>query len=89
MEIGQNIPASEIDATIRQEIELAERRYGDFSSTHEAYGVLAEEMAELLEAIRSNKSESIREECVQVAAVATRFAYCLNSVPMLKRSGCA
>jgi len=89
MTLGLSITRSDIDAAIRQEIDIAEQRYGDPASTHEAYGVLAEEVAELLDAIRSNKSESIRNEAVQVAAVATRLAYALSSVPMLKRSGCA
>lgn len=84
-----SITPSEVDAMIRHEIEKAELRFGDPASTHESYGVLAEEMAELLDAIRANRSESIRLEAVQVAAVATRLAYALSSVPMLKRSGCA
>ena len=49
-------------------------KYGDFKSTHEAYGVLAEEVAELLDAIRSNSIGSIEKEAIQVAAVASRLA---------------
>lgn len=84
-----SITRSDVDAAIRQEIDLAEHRYGDPTSTHEAYGVLAEELDELLDAIRLNDAILIRREAVQVAAVATRLAYALSSVPMLKRSGCA
>ena len=54
----------------------AEERYGPFTSAHEGYGVLAEEVAELLEAIRSGRLESVRAEAIQVAAVAMRLAAC-------------
>lgn len=56
------------------ESEAAAAKYGEFTSTHEAYGVLAEEVAELLDAIRSNKRFAIQREAIQVAAVALRFA---------------
>ena len=56
------------------ESESSAAKYGDFVSAHEAYGVLAEEVAELLDAIRSNKRFSIQREAIQVAAVALRFA---------------
>lgn len=56
----------------------AQWKYGDFTSTHEAYGVLAEEVAELLEAIRSNDRDSIRDEAIDVAAVAYRLASVLD-----------
>ena len=55
------------------EIKRADAKYGPFHSTHEAYGVLAEEVAELLEAIRSNFANDIDEEAMQVAAVAIRL----------------
>ena len=61
---------------ILDEAAAAHRRYGSFTSSHEAYGVLAEEVAELLDAIRANKIESIRQEAIQVAAVALRLAEC-------------
>ena len=59
---------------IREEADAAERRYGPFASTHEGYGVLAEEQMELLTAIRSNDLAAIRAEAVQCAAVALRLA---------------
>ena len=52
----------------------AEKKYGELRSTHEAYGVLAEEFGELLDAIRSNDVNAIRAEAVDVAAVAIRLA---------------
>jgi NTP pyrophosphatase (non-canonical NTP hydrolase) len=65
---------------VRAEIDAAQARYGDFSSMHEAYGVLAEEVAELFEAVRlkqdggSIRENRIRAEAIQVAAVALRIA---------------
>jgi len=56
------------------EARKAYKIYGDFTSTHEAYGVLAEEVSELLEAIRSNTVMAISREARQVAAVALRLA---------------
>ena len=61
-------------AEVESEAETAQLRYGDFTSTHEALGVLAEEFSELIEAVRSNDLETIRSEAVQVSAVALRLA---------------
>ena len=52
-----------------------------YHSTHEGYGVLAEEVAELLDAIRANDIRSCRDEAVQVAAVAVRFLVELCASP--------
>lgn len=77
-----------IRADILAEAMAAERRYGDYTSAHEAYGVLAEEMHELLAAIHANAAESVRHEAVQVAAVAMRFAEsCRGNAPFARRSG--
>lgn len=73
---------------IVDEIRRADVRYGRFRSTHEAYGVLAEEMAELLDAIRENDIDAIRQEARQVAAIAMRL-YRSEGTEFLKRSGCA
>ena len=59
---------------IAAEADRAEERYGPFRSTHEGYGVLAEEVAELMDAIRENGPKAIRLEALQVAAVALRIA---------------
>jgi hypothetical protein len=68
----------------------AASRYGPFSSTHEAYGVLIEEVAELLDAIRANALESVRHEALQVAAVAMRLAECCRDHDAFaRRSGSA
>ncbi len=63
---------------VRDEAESAQKKYGDFASMHEAYGVLAEEVAELFEAVRlrqgGTRGERIRAEAIQVATVAMRMA---------------
>lgn len=72
---------------IKAEAESADRKYGPFHSTHEGYGVLAEEVAELLDAIRSNDRVSIEREAVQVSAVAARIVECLTNSTTRMRSG--
>jgi NTP pyrophosphatase (non-canonical NTP hydrolase) len=67
-----------IDAARHKAIE-AQEEYGDFASMHEAYGVLAEEVAELFEAVRRRQNDrarptEIRCEALDVAAVALRIA---------------
>lgn len=58
---------------LRDEVYRADQRYGPFKSTHEGYGVLAEEVLELLTAIGTNVKNDIDEEAMQVAAVAMRI----------------
>ena len=74
---------------VEEEAESAQAKYGPFTSTHEAYGVLAEELKELLDAIHLNDIEAIKGEAIQVAAVATRLAeQCATAVPSFtNRSG--
>ena len=71
------------------EVAKSQAKYGDFTSTHEAYGVLAEEVKELLDAIHLYGRESIHTEAVQVAAVAYRLALQLHapSEAFILRSG--
>ena len=63
--------------------------YGEPASVQESMGVLLEEFHELREAVHSNKSESIRMEAVQVAAVALRLAEAIEhaSPSFMVRSG--
>ena len=70
-----------------KEMRQAENKYGPFHSTHEGYGVLAEEVAELLDAIRSNNQEDIQGEAIQVAAVALRIALACENDAFRVRSG--
>lgn len=59
---------------VEDEAQRARARYGDFTSTHEALGVLLEEFDELREAIHSNVLPAVSREAMQVAAVAARLA---------------
>ena len=64
---------------VEQEAARADARYGPFTSSHEGLGVLAEEYAELVEAVRRydgtpNTLEAVRKEAMQVSAVALRIA---------------
>ena len=80
---------SEVIGAVRSECEKAGARYGEFHSTHEGLGVLAEEIDELMEAIRSNRRFPIQREAIQVAAVAIRLADALEigDPAFLDRSG--
>jgi len=72
---------------IVDEAKSADVRYGEFASTHEAFGVLAEEMAELLDAIRANALMDVGREAVQVSAVAFRLAsHCVTGSHFHQRS---
>jgi NTP pyrophosphatase (non-canonical NTP hydrolase) len=64
------IPA--IDAVLAEAVKATERWNG-FNSTHEALGVLVEEMRELEDAIRANSIEAVATEATQVSAVALRL----------------
>lgn len=71
---------------LQQEVEaalhragLAQDRFGDFASMHEAFGVLAEEVTEFLEAVRlrqgdPTRADRCRQEALDIAAVALRIA---------------
>ena len=72
---------------VADEADAAERKYGPFTSAHEGYGVLAEEVAELLEAIRSNQRVNVEDEAIQVSAVALRIARCCRLGRFAQRSG--
>lgn len=68
-------------------MDAAQERYGDFASAHEAMGVALEEWTELINAVHSNKIESVREECLDLAAVLIRLArQCRTSESMKARS---
>lgn len=67
---------------VELEVKNAMRNYKKFNSSHEAYAVLLEEVDELWDAIRMNqktdepnRTERIREEAIQVAAMAIRLIF--------------
>lgn len=61
---------------VRGELEKAEAKHAPYHSAHEAYGVLAEEVAEFFDEVRKKRADrdprAMREELVQIAAVACR-----------------
>lgn len=67
-EIGETL------AAIREEAAESRAKYGPYRSVAEAYGVLSEEMYELLVAMHANDDKQARAEALQIAAVAYRFA---------------
>ena len=68
-----SLAMGEAASQVAEEATRAQHRYGLPASTHESFGVLAEEVAELLEAIHQNDREAIAIEAKQVAAVALRL----------------
>ena len=64
----------EILPLVREEYFRAIEKFGPFNTAHEGYAVILEEVDELWEAIKGNKSISAqKEEAIQVAAMAIRF----------------
>ncbi len=55
------------------ELTQAAAKHGALHSAHEGYGVLMEEVDELLEAIRANDAAAVRAEALQVAAMGARI----------------
>lgn len=62
-----------IVADITQELHSSTAKYGQFNSTHEAYGVIKEEVDEMWDECKKNDLKAMRAEAVQVAAMALRF----------------
>lgn len=64
---------------IEQEARRSDEKYGDFASAHEALGVLLEEFEEFKTAVMlrqddASRPERLRQEAIQIAAIALRFA---------------
>lgn len=62
-----------IVGTILAELHFSTQKYGQFNSTHEAYGVIKEEVDEMWDECKKNDLKFMRAEAVQVAAMALRF----------------
>ena len=65
---------------VTKELEEATEKFGPFNSPHEGYAVLLEEVEELWAwvKLKGDNKESLRgsalKECIQIAAMAQRFA---------------
>lgn len=64
---------------VETRMELADKRYGPFASTHEALGVAYEEWGELREAIHQNDLLRVQLECLDLAAVLIRLTESLRT----------
>lgn len=87
---GDENADAEVDLAMEEittHVQAAQKRYGDFSSTHEALGVAYEEWNELRDAVRENAIEAIRDEAIDLAAVFIRLAIqCRTSENLKARS---
>lgn len=67
---------------VHGEMEKAEVQHPRYSSAHEAYGVLVEEVAEFFDEVRKKRAdrdpEAMRKELIQIAAVACRAIVSLD-----------
>lgn len=64
---------------IIEEYWRATRKHGGMASAHEGYAVILEELDELKAEVwkRSHDKAAMRQECVQIAAMAMKFALCI------------
>lgn len=78
-----------VENGIDKRIADADRLYGPPTSAHEMLGVIAEEYAELIEAIRSGKIMSVQWEAMDLAAACIRLAYACHAptTAFAERSG--
>ena len=76
-------------AQLIDRIESADATYGCPASAHEMLGVIAEEYAELVEAVRRGKSGSVSWEALDLAAACIRLADACEQAaePFATRSG--
>lgn len=69
---------SKFFAEALQELESAQKNYTPFASAHEGESVLREEFEELVAWVHKKPRErdpsAMRRECIQIAAMAARFA---------------
>ena len=64
---------------VMQELDRATKRFGAFNSYHEGYAVIKEEVDELWDEIKGTQdNQRMREEAIQIAAMAIRFLYDLT-----------
>lgn len=65
-------------ADVKEEVVEATMTWPPMNSAHEAFAILAEEVDELWDHVKTNQKkrdlEAMRKEAIQVAAMAVRFA---------------
>lgn len=66
-------------ALVRVELMRAMAKFAPFSSTHEGWAVIREEVDELWDEVKANSSARACEEAIQVAAMGVRFLVDLAS----------
>jgi NTP pyrophosphatase (non-canonical NTP hydrolase) len=76
-ECKNRISVEEALDLVAQEYKAANEKFPGFNSPHEGYAVLLEEVEELWEEIKNNKSPMSamrqKDEAIQVAAMAIKF----------------
>ena len=70
----------EILENIKKEFEFATNKWGGFSSFHEAYAVVLEEVNELWEEVKASqknpsRNKFVEKEAIQVATMAIRLIF--------------
>lgn len=73
-------------ARIDDRMNYAFKRYGHFSSTHEALGVALEEWNELIDEVRANSLIGVETECLDLAAVLIRLVESIDRDELKERS---
>ena len=58
---------------------LEEKGYGTFASKHEILGIINEEHHELIEAVKSEPIENVREELLDIAVGAVFGVACIDT----------
>ena len=82
----RRILTEKVALEIREEMKRAEALHGPFHSLHEAIAVIREEYQELEQAIfggnkNGNNNASVRQEALQLSAMATRLLMMLTPTP--------
>lgn len=72
----------EMNDLVEAEVRRVASKEGPFSSAHEGYGIMLEEVDELWDEVKKKKKlrckNLMRAECMQIAAAAIRFMHDLT-----------
>lgn len=66
-------PVGHAIANVMAELEVAQGSFHPMASPHEGYAVILEELDELWVEVKADDRARMREEAIQVAAMAIRF----------------